>query len=99
MPALTPDQIERFARRGAHVEITAYQLWHQPDLTDELLVETARAAGDRLILTSDGGQVTTPPPAEALAMLADRLAGLGISRQRLDDACSTVPRALFLPRA
>lgn len=96
VPAMRPAEIAELAERGAYVEITAYQLWHQPEMTDDLLVETARAAGDRLVLASDAGQTDSPQPPAALEALIDRLAGLGLDRYALLAAASDVPRRLVL---
>lgn len=94
VPAMTPVEIRDLADRGAYVEITAYQLWGQPGMTDGLLAEVARAAGDRLVLSSDAGQTDSPSPPEALATLVDRLAGQGLDRGWLEVAASEVPRSL-----
>lgn len=96
VPAMTPAEIRAFAERGAYVEITAYQLWHQPGMTDSYLAEVARAAGDRLVLASDAGQTDSPPPPEALSTLVDRLARQGLDRAWLSAAASEVPRSLVL---
>lgn len=96
VPALKLADIRAFAERGAHVEITAYQLWHQPGMTDAYLAEVARAAGERVVLASDAGQPDSPSPPEALATLVDRLARQGLDRAWLSSAASDVPRSLVL---
>lgn len=96
VPAMTIADIRSFAERGAYVEITAYQLWHQPGMTDAYLADVARAAGDRLVLASDAGQTDSPHPPEALATLVDRLARQGLDHARLSAAASEVPRSLVL---
>lgn len=96
VPGMRPPEIAELAELGAHVEITSYQLWGQPDITDEQLAEVARAAGERLVLASDAGQADSPTPPEALRRLVDRLAGLGLDAGLLRAAASDVPRALAL---
>ncbi|GLW63759.1 hypothetical protein Arub01_20030 [Actinomadura rubrobrunea] len=96
VPALTPAEIAELAEAGAHVEITAYQLLHQPGCTAAALAAVARAAGDRLVLSSDAGQPDSPPPPQALLRLVDELAGQGLDRGALEAAASTVPARLFL---
>jgi hypothetical protein len=97
VPGLTPGEVAELAGLGGYVEITAYQLFHQPGCSPQLLAEVARAAGDRLVLASDTGQPDSPPPPEALQQLIDTLAAQGLPRRRLDAAASTVPTELFLP--
>ncbi|HLR83385.1 MAG TPA: DUF6282 family protein [Nocardioidaceae bacterium] len=96
VPGMTVDDIRAFAARGAHVEITAYQLWHQPEMTESHLAAVARAAGDRLVLASDAGQTDSPPPPEALTTLVERLARQGLDRAWLSAAAGDVPRSLVL---
>lgn len=96
VPGLRPAEVAELADLGGHVEITAYQLLHQPGCSPQMLAEVARAAGDRLVLASDAGQPDSPPPPQALQQLIDTLAGQGLPRQQLDAAASTVPAALFL---
>lgn len=96
VPGMTPGEIAELAARGAHVEITAYQLLHQPGMTAARLAEVARAAGPRLVLASDAGQPDSPEPPAALERLIDALVGEGLDRGRLLDAASDVPRKLVL---
>ncbi|WP_104176576.1 DUF6282 family protein [Cryobacterium sp. Y50] len=96
VPAMSPGEIHELAAEGAHVEITAYQLWHQSGMTPTMLAEVARAAGDRLVLSSDAGQPTTPQPPQALAELVATLAGQGLDPKWLRAAASEVPRKLVL---
>jgi hypothetical protein len=96
VPGLDPSAVAELADAGGFVEITAYQLLHQPGCTPEMLAEVALAAGPRLVLSSDGGQPDSPAPPEALQRLVDALAGHGVSRALLDAAASTVPADLFL---
>jgi hypothetical protein len=96
VPGLGPREIGELADLGGYVEITAYQLFHQPRCSPGMLAEVARAAGDRLVLASDTGQPDSPPPPQALHQLIDALAGEGLDRHRLEAAASTVPAELFL---
>lgn len=95
VPGLDPGPIRVLVDAGGHAEITAYQLLHQPGCTPAMLAEVARAAGPRLILSSDAGQPDSPPPAEALLFLIDTLADEGLDRGWLEAAASTTPTALF----
>ncbi|MCP3803659.1 DUF6282 family protein [Allokutzneria sp. A3M-2-11 16] len=96
VPGLNPAQVRELADAGGFVEITAYQLLHQPGCSAEMLAEVARAAGSRLVLSSDAGQPDSPPPPEALGQLIDALARAGVDRRTLAEAASTVPAELFL---
>lgn len=96
VPGMSPDEIEELAERGAHVEITAYQLWHQPGMTSEHLARVAQAAGDRLVLSSDAGQPNSPEPPQALADLVSVLAGQGLDPGWLRAAAGDVPRTLAM---
>jgi len=97
VPAIGPAQIEELADAGAHVEITAFQLLHQTGCTPAMLARVARAAGSRLVLSSDAGQVDSPDPPEALSMLLQALASEGLDTGWLSAAASDVPAALFAP--
>lgn len=96
VPGLHPGEIRELAELGAHVEITAYQLGHQPGMTDALLAEVARSAGDRLVLASDAGQTDSPSPPQALRSLVERLCGLGLDAAQMRAAASEIPRELVL---
>ena len=48
VPGMSPGEIEELTERGAYVEITAFQLWHQSGMTVEKLAAVAWAAGPRL---------------------------------------------------
>ena len=95
VPAIDPAGIRLLAERGGHVEITAYQLLHQPGCSPAYLARVAEAAGPGLVLSSDVGQPDSPLPPEALAMLIDVLAGEGLDRGWLVSAAGETPRALF----
>ncbi|RFU85712.1 hypothetical protein DY218_15970 [Streptomyces triticagri] len=96
VPGMTPQEIAELAERGAYVEITAYQLFHQAGMTPARLADVARAAGERLVLASDAGQPDSPEPPAALAQLIDALAGEGLDRGLLRAAAADVPRQLVL---
>ncbi len=55
---MSVNHIAELAGRGTFIEITAYQLWQQPDMTSARPAEVARAAGDRLVLASTPGNPT-----------------------------------------
>ncbi len=96
VPAMSAKDIAELAERGAYVEITAYQLWHQPGMTEVLLAEVARAAGKKLILSSDAGQPDSPHPPQALRELIERLASQGLDHSWLQASASDNPRKLVL---
>ncbi len=95
VPGLTPSEISELADLGGYVEITAFQMFHQPGCTLDFLGEVARAAKDRLVLSSDAGQPDSPPPPEALFKLIDGLVSRKLDRKRLEDAASITPLTLF----
>ncbi|MEV6782424.1 DUF6282 family protein [Streptomyces sp. NPDC051098] len=97
VPGMDVREIGELAERGAHVEITAYQLLHQPGMTPVRLAAVARAAGPRLVLASDAGQPDSPEPPSALAELIDVLAAEGLDPGRLRDAAAHTPQELVLP--
>lgn len=96
VPGLTPAEVGELAAAGGYVEITAYQLLHQPGCDSAVLAEVARAAEHRLVLSSDAGQPDSPPPPQALHRLIDALAGQGLDPGLLRAAASAVPAQLFL---
>ena len=96
VPGLTCGQIAELAELGAKVEITAYQLYRQPAMTPSRLAEVARSAGDQLVLSSDAGHPSLPPPPAALARLVEVLAGEGLDRGWLQAAASSVPSRLVV---
>jgi hypothetical protein len=82
---------------GALVEITCYQLLHQPGCTAAALAAYVRTVGiERCVLSSDAGQPDSPSPPEALQLLIDALAGQGLDRGALVAAASERPRGLVL---
>lgn len=96
VPAMSVAEIADLAERGAYVEITAFQLWHQPGMTEALLADVARAAGDKLILASDAGQPNSPQPPLALRELIERLTRQGLDHSWLQASASDNPRELVL---
>ncbi|MDJ0357540.1 DUF6282 family protein [Paenarthrobacter sp. PH39-S1] len=96
VPGMSPAEIGELADVGAYVEITAYQLWHQPGMTETGLAAVARAAGDRLVLASDAGQPDSPQPPQALEQLVKALGGQGLDHGRLQSAADETPRKLVL---
>ena len=96
VPGMSASEIAELAERGAFVEITAFQLWHQPGMTAGHLAQVAKAAGDKLVLASDAGQPNSPYPPQALQELVSALRMEGLDENWLADAASTVPRALVL---
>jgi hypothetical protein len=98
VPGLDPAAVAELVAEGGFAEITAYQLLHQPGCSAEMLAEVARAAGPRLVLSSDAGQPDSPSPPEALQQLIDALAACGVDRGLLEAGASTSPAELFLSR-
>ena len=96
VPGLDPAAVGELADAGGFVEITPYQLLHQPACTPAMLAEVARAAGQRLVLSSDAGQPDSPAPPQALQQLLDELTGQGVDQGLLRAASSSVPTDLFL---
>lgn len=96
VPGMSPEEITELAEAGAFVEITAFQLWHQPSMTTEKLAAVARAAGPMLVLASDAGQPDSPPPPEALLRLVEALKDEGIDAAALAAATEETPRTLVL---
>lgn len=97
VPGLSPRAVEELVVGGGYAEITTYQLLHQPGCTPAMLARVAEAAGEKLVLASDAGQVSSPAPPQALEMLIDLLAAEGLDRGWLTDAASGIPRRLFAP--
>ena len=91
VPGMSPSEIKEFA-----IEITAFQLWHQPGASDAALADVARSAADKLVLASDAGQPDSPPPPAALRELVERLASQGLDPARLHAAADETPRRLVL---
>lgn len=99
VPAMTAAEAAELAGEDAFVEITAFQLLHQPGITAASLAQFARTVGlERLILSSDAGQPDSPPPPEALWQLVEALAAEGLDRSALEVAASSRPEQLVTPR-
>jgi hypothetical protein len=96
VPAMEVREIAELAEKGAYVEITAYQLLHQPGMTASRLAAVARAAGSRLVLASDAGQPDSPEPPLALEQLIAVLSAEGLDPGWLRDAASDTPMKLVL---
>ena len=99
VPAMSAAEAAALAGEDAYVEITAYQLLHQPDATAAMLARFARTVGlPRIILSSDAGQPDSPPPPEALSRLVEALAAEGLDRGALQECASGRPEQLVTPR-
>jgi hypothetical protein len=96
VPGMTPSEIGELSDRGAYVEITAYQLLHQPGMTAAGLAAVVHAAGSRLVLASDAGQPDSPEPPQAVERLISALTAEGCDPGLLRAAASDVPRTLIL---
>lgn len=96
VPGMSPTEIAELAERGARIEITAFQLWHQPGMTIDKLAAVAHAAGHALVLSSDAGQPDSPPPPEALRRLVEALERAGVDSATLADASEETPRRLVM---
>ncbi|MGI8606095.1 MAG: DUF6282 family protein [Gaiellaceae bacterium] len=95
VPSLDASTTRALAEQGAYVEVTAYQLLHQPELTAARLAAFVRDVGpERCLLSSDAGQPDSPRPAEALGRLVEALAAEGLDRGRLDAMAAEVPERL-----
>lgn len=95
VPNLGVDRLRDLVELGAFVEVTAFQLLHQPGCDAAMLAAAVRAAGtERVVLSSDAGQLDSPPAPEALQLLVDALAREGLDRKALEAMASEVPRAL-----
>jgi hypothetical protein len=99
VPSMTAAHAAELAGEDAYVEITAFQLLHQPDATASSLAQFARTVGlHRLILSSDAGQPDSPPPPDALSQLVEALAAEGIDPAALQECASGRPEQLVTPR-
>lgn len=98
VPAMSPAEVRELTDNGAFAEITAIQLFDQPDCDAGRLAELVRVVGyDRIVLSSDAGQPLNPTPPEALAMLIDALVGEGLDRSALIGCASDIPERLVVP--
>jgi hypothetical protein len=98
VPNLGHTEVAEFADQGAAVEVTAFQLLHQPDCDASRLAALIRAAGtSRVVLSSDAGQPDSRPPPEALAGLLDALAVQGLDSGALAAMSGEQPEQLVTP--
>jgi hypothetical protein len=98
VPAMSAADAAELAGDDAFVEITAYQLLHQPQATAATLARFAHAVGlQRIVLSSDAGQPDSPPPPEALSSLVEALAAEGLDRGALIESASGRPERLVTP--
>ncbi len=98
VPAMGAAEAAEFAEAGGIVEITTFQLLHQPGCTPRGLAAFAEAVGlERVVLSSDAGQPNSPEPPEALSMLVDVLARQGLDRGRLLACAGDLPASLVEP--
>jgi len=98
VPAMSPTAARVLSDGGALVEVTAYQLLHQPGCTAACLAAFVREVGvDRIVLASDAGQPDSPPPPEALSILVDALGEQGLDRGALVAAAGEIPQRLVSP--
>jgi hypothetical protein len=101
VPALDDATITALADAGATIELTAYQLLHQPGVNAGRLAAVVRLVGaKRCVLSSDAGQPSTPPGPAALAMLVERLVDAGVARGSAEAMAGELPlpEALVTPR-
>ena len=99
VPAMSAAEAAELAADDAYVEITAYQLLHQPGVNAATLARFARTVGlPRIILSSDAGQPDSPPPPDALSRLVEALAAEGLDRGALLECASGRPETLVTPR-
>lgn len=95
VPSLAPEALRELVEVGAYIEITAYQLFHQPGCSAAQLATAATAVGlDRVVLSSDAGQPDSPSAPEALRQLVDALAAEGLDHMALEAMASEIPQAL-----
>ena len=98
VPGLEAAAARELADLGAVVEITAFQLLHQPDADAVRLATVVREVGtERCLLSSDAGQPESPLPPDALHLLVERLTAEGLDRQALEAAASETPERLVAP--
>ncbi|MET7637091.1 DUF6282 family protein [Streptomyces sp. NPDC005438] len=98
VPDMSAERAAALAGLGAHVEITTYQLLHQPGATPARLARYAAGVGlDRVVLSSDAGQPDSPSPPEAHRMLVRALASEGLDRGALEACAGELPEALVEP--
>jgi hypothetical protein len=98
VPGLDAQTARGLARDGAYIEVTAFQLLHQPAMTAAALASFVTAVGpERCILSSDAGQPDSPPPPEALRRLVAALQAEGLDEGTVEAMASRIPEALVAP--
>ncbi|MDN5854894.1 MAG: DUF6282 family protein [Actinomycetia bacterium] len=98
VPDLDAAATRELTAQGAYAEVCAYQVLHQRGMDVEGLAAFVREVGtDSVLLSSDAGQVDSPPPPEALEWLVDVLSSHGLDRGALVAAASERPLALVRP--
>lgn len=98
VPDLSMGGLRELVELGAHIEITAFQLLHQPGCDAARLAAAIRSAGaSNVVLTSDAGQPDSPPAPDALLQLVDALKGQGLDPKALEAMASDIPAALVAP--
>ncbi|MEU6736439.1 DUF6282 family protein [Streptomyces physcomitrii] len=98
VPGMPPGEAAELAALSALVEITTYQLLHQPGMSGARLAAYAARVGlEHVVLSSDAGQPDSPSPPEALHLLVDTLAREGLDRGALLASAGERPRALVVP--
>ncbi|OEU96469.1 DUF6282 family protein [Streptomyces oceani] len=96
MPAAQAAELA--AGPGTFVEITTFQLLHQPGMTAARLASYASRVGlGHVVLSSDAGQPDSPSPPAALELLVDVLAREGLDRGALRACAGELPEALVVP--
>jgi Family of unknown function (DUF6282) len=98
VPGLTAAEARALAELGAYVEVTAFQLLHQPGMSAARLGAIVRETGPQhCVLSSDAGQPHSPPAPEALRLLVAELERVGLARGELESMAADVPEALVTP--
>ena len=98
VPGLDAETARGLARDGAYIEVTAFQLLHQPDATAAALAGFVTAVGpERCILSSDAGQPDSPAPPEALRRLVAALQAEGLDEDKVEAMASRIPETLVAP--
>jgi hypothetical protein len=95
VPGLDAATTGAFTQQGAFAEVTAFQLLHQPAMTARQLASFISAVGpERCILSSDAGQLDSPPAPVALEQLVAALTAEGLDRSLVLAMASEVPEEL-----
>lgn len=98
VPNLSLAAMSDAAAAGAMIEITSVQLLHQPGCQPPDLAAIVDAVGpSSIVLSSDAGQVDSPPPPEALQHLSQALSDEGIPTSALEAMMSSQPEGLVAP--